>query len=242
MLDLSKNYQAFAEIKTKPKAIVFDWDNTLVDTWPLIHVAINKARVAFGKEPWSLKDVKDKVHKSMRESFPVMFGDDWQAAGKIYLDSYAKNNLTHLKLLDGSMDLLEELKKQGIRVFLVSNKIGITLRKEVAALNLNEYFFSVIGSMDADFDKPGDEPVRLALQGSDIDFEKDKNDIWFIGDTISDIDCAVNCGFTPIAYDCDQGSLSKSISESESFQDDSSNSVLAVYHCHSDLIKLIQSF
>jgi phosphoglycolate phosphatase len=24
-----------------PRAILFDWDNTLVDTWPLIHTAMN---------------------------------------------------------------------------------------------------------------------------------------------------------------------------------------------------------
>ena len=239
----TKNYAAFTalEIKTKPKAIVFDWDNTLADTWPLIHDAMNEARVAFGKETWSPQEVKDRVHKSMRESFPAMFGDDWQEAGKIYLDSYAKNNLTNLRLLPGALNLLKELKKQNIRVFLVSNKIGITLRKEVEALNLNEYFFSVIGSMDADLDKPNVDPVRLALQGSDVDFETDKDDIWFIGDTISDIDCAINCGFTAIAYDYDRGRLSKSISESEDFQD-SSTADLAVYHDHRDLIKMIQSF
>ena len=128
------------------------------------------------------------------------------------------------------LDLLKDLKKQDIRVFLVSNKIGITLRKEVAKLELNEYFFSVIGSMDANQDKPDVDPVKLALQGSDIDFERDKGDVWFIGDTVSDIDCGLNCGFTPIAFDSDYGCLSASISQSSVFNDD-----LAVYHDQASL-------
>ncbi len=234
MFDLTKNYDAFAGIKAKPKAIVFDWDNTLADTWPLIQSAMNEARVAFGKEAWSAREVKEKVHKSMRESFPVMFGDDWQSAGKLYLDSYAKNNLTNLKLLPGTLDLLQELKKQDIRVFLVSNKIGVTLRKEVKALNLGEYFFSVIGSMDSAFDKPGDAPVRLALQGSDVDFEKDKADIWFIGDTISDIQCGVNCGFKPVIFNSDEGEVSASITQDPIFNDE-----MPVYHDQMELKKLL---
>ncbi len=208
MVDFSRNYRSFNELDSKPKAIIFDWDNTLADTWPLIQEAMNEARTAFGKEPWSAKEVKDKVHKSMRESFPIMFGDDWQAAGKLYLESYARNNLVNLKLLPDALDLLKELKKQNIAVFLVSNKIGATLRKEVEALNLGEYFFSVVGSMDADADKPNIDSTALALRGSDVDFEKyqgDKKDIWFIGDTISDIRCAINCQFRPIVFNADYG-------------------------------------
>ena len=41
MYNLQQNFLAFKNLK-KPKAIVFDWDNTLVDTWPIIHMAINQ--------------------------------------------------------------------------------------------------------------------------------------------------------------------------------------------------------
>ena len=41
MIDLSKNKKALLQLP-KPKAVIFDWDNTLVDTWPLIHEAIDK--------------------------------------------------------------------------------------------------------------------------------------------------------------------------------------------------------
>jgi phosphoglycolate phosphatase len=38
---------------TKPKAILFDWDNTLADTWPTIHQAMSETFAAMGQEPWS---------------------------------------------------------------------------------------------------------------------------------------------------------------------------------------------
>jgi phosphoglycolate phosphatase len=48
MTDFSKNKAALLLLK-KPKAIIFDWDNTLVDTWPLIQTAIDTTMVQMGK-------------------------------------------------------------------------------------------------------------------------------------------------------------------------------------------------
>ena len=82
-MDLAKNKAALLRLK-KPKAIVFDWDNTLVDTWPLIQHSIDTTMTSMGREPWGLERVRDNVHKSMRESFPEIFGSDWEKAGEIY--------------------------------------------------------------------------------------------------------------------------------------------------------------
>lgn len=51
--ELSANKDAFQHLR-KPKAIIFDWDNTLVDSWPVIQHAIDHTMVEMGKEPWGL--------------------------------------------------------------------------------------------------------------------------------------------------------------------------------------------
>lgn len=206
-MDFTKNAQAFKKLE-KPKAVIFDWDNTLADTWPLIAIAINNTMRAMNKEEWNLQKVKDTVHKSMRESFPIIFGDDWVKAGEVYKNSYRSMHLEDLKLLPGALELLKTLEEKNILVCLISNKIGATLRREIKALNIQNYFFSVIGSMDASVDKPNSAPFELALLGSGIDPKKDH--IWFVGDTIADIDCAYNTGTQPIVYGLD-GGISKTI-------------------------------
>tara|TARA_R100001086_G_scaffold137349_1_gene71705 strand:- start:1375 stop:1527 length:153 start_codon:yes stop_codon:yes gene_type:complete len=40
---------------TLPRAVVFDWDNTLVDTWPIIHDALNHTFRAWGLREWTLE-------------------------------------------------------------------------------------------------------------------------------------------------------------------------------------------
>ena len=69
----------------KPRALIFDWDNTLVDTWPTIHEALSHTFEAMGVEPWTLEQTRQRVRRSMRESFPELFGDRWTHARDIFL-------------------------------------------------------------------------------------------------------------------------------------------------------------
>ncbi len=202
-----KNIDALKKL-TAPKAIIFDWDNTLADTWPLIARAINNTMRFMNKEEWSLQKVKDTVHKSMRESFPEIFGDNWQKAGEVYKNSYRDIHLSELALLPQALEFLNKLEEKNILAFVVSNKIGATLRKEIKNLQIENKFFSIIGSMDAAKDKPSVDPVTLALSGSGLDPAKDK--IWFVGDTIADVNCAYNSNCQPIIYGY-ENTISKTI-------------------------------
>lgn len=239
MLNLEKNYQAFKNLK-KPDAIIYDWDNTLVDTWPLIQSAINSTMRAMNKEEWSLKKVRDSVHKSMRESFPKIFGNDWEEAGAIYKKSYHDINIEQISLLKNSFELLNFVKSLNIPQFLVSNKIGITLRKEVKKLQLEHLFFSIVGAQDANSDKPSREPVDFALMGSGIDTKK--HHIWFIGDTIADVECAHNSEIFPIVYgDSYSNEISKTIEENILENGFNNKGAVAVYFDHQELINVLKN-
>ena len=61
----------------RPKAIIFDWDDTLIDNWQAIHTALNLTLVTMGHERWSFEKTKSNVRRSMRDSFPELFGDRW---------------------------------------------------------------------------------------------------------------------------------------------------------------------
>ena len=38
---------------TRPKAVLFDWDNTLVDSWAVIHAALNETLTAMDHPNWT---------------------------------------------------------------------------------------------------------------------------------------------------------------------------------------------
>jgi phosphoglycolate phosphatase len=181
----------------KPKAILFDWDNTLADTWPTIHGALERTFIEMGHQPWTFEETKEKVHRSMRDSFPEIFGDKWQEAGEKYLMYFKNSHLENLTPLDGAEDVLKHLFNTDIYVSVVSNKTGDNLRLEVGHLGWNGYFTKIVGAKDAKQDKPSPAPVLMALNDSGIELNRD---IWFVGDSITDMECAYNCGCVAVFY------------------------------------------
>jgi phosphoglycolate phosphatase len=181
-----------------PRALLFDWDNTLVDNWPAIHQALNATFQAMGHDLWTLKETKARVRKSLRDSFPEMFGDRWEDARKVFYDTFAEVHLTHLHPLPGTGEGLAVLAESGMPLAVVSNKNGTYLRAEADALGWRGHFINIVGATDAAADKPAPEPVHMALSNSGL---IPGPDIWFIGDGAIDVECAKAAGLTPIVLE-----------------------------------------
>jgi len=179
----------------RPRAVIFDWDNTLVETWPAIHAALARTFSRYGLKPWTFEETKQRVRKSMRESFPPLFGARWQEAGTFFKDAFAAIHLDFLRPAPGAAEMLADLKTQGLYLGVVSNKNGDLLRKETAHLGWQHYFGRIVGAFDAPRDKPAADPVHLALAGSGIACGPD---VWFVGDTDIDLECAANAGCIPV--------------------------------------------
>lgn len=178
-----------------PRAVLFDWDNTLVDSFPVIHDALNTTLRAMGHPEWTLGETLERVRRSLRDSFPEMFGDRWEAARDIFYRRYREIHLIKLTARPGAARLLDALADTGLWLSVVSNKAGEHLRREAAHLGWSPYFARLVGATDAVRDKPAHEPVVLALEGSGIACGRE---VWFVGDTQIDMECAHNSGCIPI--------------------------------------------
>lgn len=180
---------------TKPSAILFDWDNTLVDTWPIIHDALNTTLEAFGLDPWSMEDTRVRVRKSLRDSFPDLFGERWRDAEKVFYKRYGDIHAEKLQPIPGAGETLAALAAGGFYLGVVSNKKGEFLRIEAARLGWDRFFGALVGALDAARDKPATEPVDMALRQSGI--ERGPR-VWIAGDADIDLECAQKAGCTPI--------------------------------------------
>lgn len=177
----------------RPQAILFDWDGTLIDNWDAILAAINEALTAFGKPAWSRDEAMERISASQRDSFPVLFGDEWERAQAIFYAGFEKHHLAVMQVLDGAEELL--LTGAGLPMGLVSNKNGGYLRKEVAHLGWQPRFRSVIGATDAPADKPDPAPVRMALEPIGLPAGPG---VWFVGDSGTDMATARAAGCTAV--------------------------------------------
>jgi phosphoglycolate phosphatase len=180
---------------TLPRALLFDWDNTLVDTWAVITTCYNAAFTHFDMPIWSESDTRLRAHKSLRDVFPGLFGSRWEEARTVFFRTFERVHLERLRPKDGAEATLAALAARGIYLAVVSNKTGPFLRKEVVHLGWQRFFGQVVGATDAPRDKPAADPVQLALQHANLAAGEH---VWFVGDTAVDLECAHNAGCLPV--------------------------------------------
>ncbi|HWD58393.1 MAG TPA: HAD hydrolase-like protein [Stellaceae bacterium] len=186
----------------RPRAIIFDWDNTLVDSWGTIHDALNFLMAAMEKPLWTIEETRERVRLSLRDAFPVIFGERWEEARQIYMDRFQAIHLARLTPLPGRDAMLRALAPAHY-LAIVSNKTGPVLRAEAEHIGWSSLFASIVGAGDAHTDKPHCAPVELALQASGIE---PGPEVWFVGDTAVDMECAIAAGCVPVLLGVAEGS------------------------------------
>lgn len=170
------------------KAILWDWDGTLVDSHETIRAAYNAARKAFDMPAMSSEEIKSHVSLSGREALPKMFGDRAEQASKIFYETYQKLAPKTVVAKPNRTEILRAIADAGYSQAVLSNKKGDILRKECQALGWQGYFTDCIGAGDTEKDKP--EPHMYHLWSAKSHQPKQT---MYIGDAPIDAHFAYNC-------------------------------------------------
>lgn len=179
---------------TPPTAILWDWDNTLVDGWAAIESGLAATFRAFGMPVWNRTQVLANVRGSLRDTFPGMFGADWERARDIF---YAEVKACHLGVVAAMPGAVAAIAAAGrlARQGVVSNKQGPLLRAEAAHLGWSGQFGALVGAGDAAADKPDPAPMIMALDAMQV---RPSPGVWYIGDTALDMQAARRAGFVAV--------------------------------------------
>jgi phosphoglycolate phosphatase len=179
---------------TRPTVILWDWDNTLVDGWAAIQHGLNATFSEFGMPEWDRETVLANVRGSLRDTFPGMFGAEWERARDIFYTAVRSCHLQVLNPMPGAAQAIAAaaaLGPQGV----VSNKQGPLLRAEAAHLGWEGHFATLVGAGDASADKPSAAPILMALAACGVPAGPA---VWYIGDTVLDMDAARAAGCTAV--------------------------------------------
>ena len=180
----------------KPSAVFFDWDGTLIDGFDTIIGGYNKALSTFGLPLMSPEDAQTRIRRSSREVFPQIFGANAESAQKIYYDYVSEHHLSLIKSLSHSRELLEFLVRNQIPAGVVSNKQHAFLKKEIAHMGWMHLIQIYIGAGITKRDKPA--PDQLLLAAADTGFSGREDELWYIGDTETNMEAAHAARFIPV--------------------------------------------
>ncbi len=179
---------------TEPRGILWDWDNTLVDGWLAIAAGLNAAFDRCGLPRWTLEEVRGRVRRSLRETFPEMFGPRWEEARDVFYAAVRARHLEVLTPMPGAGEAVAAVAALGLPQGVISNKQGPLLRAEAAHLGWAGHFRILVGAGDAAVDKPDPAPFRMALPALGLP----AGAVWYVGDTALDMEAARRAGCTAV--------------------------------------------
>jgi len=175
------------------KAVFWDWDGTLVDSFAFLHKTHNHVRSQFGMEGFTLEEFDGYFGKPREILYNNIYGADNVEEAKSHFESFVVEHHGEIKPMMGAERLLEVFVGLGLPMGVVTNKKGVLVRKEITNHGWDHYFTcETVGAGDASEDKPSSAPLMLALEKSGLEIEP--HEILFVGDTENDVLCAHGAG------------------------------------------------
>jgi 2-phosphoglycolate phosphatase len=180
-----------SRVVSLPRAIVFDLDGTLCDSYAPITTSLNAARAAFGLPPVTLQQVKREVGRGLESLVEDHLGADRVADGvAIFRATYATVFLEGTKPLDGVPDVLQRLARRGIELAVASNKPARFGRPIIERLGLAQAVRIVLGPEPEVPPKP--EPQMLLRACRELGVTPQQ--ALYVGDMPLDIESARRAG------------------------------------------------
>ena len=174
------------------QAVIFDLDGTLLDTLEDLKDSVNAALSAYGCRERSLEEVRNFVGNGIRNLMirAVEGGSghpEFENIFQYFKDDYKKNCKNKTKPYPGILKVLKELKDEGIKLAMVSNKADFAVKE------LNLYYFKDLdmlaaGEKEGVRRKPAPDGVFQILK--ELQVEKDQ--VAYVGDSDVDIQTAKN--------------------------------------------------
>lgn len=180
----------------KFELIIFDLDGTLVDSAKDIMIANNKTLEKFGYKPISFKNVKHIIGQGIRVNIIRSLKMQNVKINKkkenemydFFFSFYKKNLYVESKIYGGLNSFLKNLKKQGYKLAVCSNKLEVLTKIVLKKTKLLKYFDFVAGGDTFAHRKPHPSVLNNIIKN----FKINKNNVLFIGDSEHDYYSALN--------------------------------------------------
>ena len=168
----------------KKKAVVFDFDGTLCDSFPLVTTKLTEAIGEFRKEELT-EEEKESIYGPTEEGIILKLIKDEGKAKECFLRYLSLYNEFHDSLLSdfypGIKDLLNELKKKNIPVFLLTGRSKESTMITLTKFNAFDYFKAIYtGGLYGE--------VKEELLNNLSSFHNfKKEDLIYVGDSLHDV-------------------------------------------------------
>ena len=188
----------------KYKVYLFDFDGTLVDTFPALIYVFQESFAQYGIDV-SKEECYDFAREPLNESFERKGGDmtvfwDFVDVINFYLNGQKSIQLT--TPYEDTEKTLEILHKMGVIAGIVTSNNVPHIKDVLENHHLDYKFMQVfVGNQECITPKPSPKPIQTALEM--INYQGDLKDVVYVGDGRNDALAAKNAGVDAVLLDRD---------------------------------------
>jgi pyrophosphatase PpaX len=177
------------------KAVVFDLDHTLLDSWQVhreaVYYAADKVGVPRPSEPMIVAHIAGSLATELKRIFEG--GQD--EVTDHYLSFYREHHLDFSQPFPGVLGLLEELRGRGLKLGLLTNKRRLLGSAEVRHFGIGRFLDTDVYRDDTGVLKPDSKGLLHALSELDVS----PSEAIMVGDAAGDIQCGKAAGAAGVA-------------------------------------------
>ena len=175
----------------RPRAVLFDFDGTLADSYDAIAASVNHVRAGYGLPPLPVSEVRRHVGRGpqflLEQTVPV---GDWPTNLAQYRSHHPGVMRSGTRLLPGAATVLQRLREAGCRLGVCSNKPAAFTADLVRYLGIDRWLDLVLGPEDVAHPKPAPDMIVAALDRLGVD----NGEALYVGDMVVDIETARSAG------------------------------------------------
>lgn len=182
------------EVIMKFKLAVFDMDGTILDTLEDLQDSLNAILAKYGYPVRTFEEVRSFVGngilKLIERAVPAECNaEEIQKVYQDFLPYYREHSADKTRPYRGITELLEQLKKSGMKLAVVSNKADAAVQ-DLCVQYFDGLFDVAAGERDGIAKKPDPAMVEFVLKTLEVS----KEEAVYIGDSEVDIATACNSG------------------------------------------------
>lgn len=184
------------------KIILFDLDGTLIDSTDAI---VSTFRFAFKEQGFDFRGSDKNIKDLIGYPLDIMFERLGVSKQKVwdYVDSYKNRyrviSVEQTTLFENAFDAVQ-LASKIARVSVVTTKTRMYTIPILDNFNITQYFEIITGRENVENPKPHPEPILKTL--AQMNYDKNKDEVYMIGDTKLDLICANEAKVNAIGVLC----------------------------------------
>ena len=165
------------------KAIIFDFDGTLINTNDLIVEGLDRFAMTFRGCSLSHEEHQILAGKPLDDQMTYICAEKAEDMAAVFKGWYMEAHKTLAKPFEGVAELFEFFRNSHYKLAIVSNNSHVIVKMGLEQLGLSDYFDLVICCEDVKNRKPSPEGLNKAL----VQLGLEKEEVIFVGDSGNDL-------------------------------------------------------